>query len=110
MTRGRVRDPFSHPDWLFEIKWDGFRCLLEYDGDGVCLISRNENEFPSFPVLVAKHKDSLYAPEQRTTWLKIRNRGYSLWVGREELFERKRHQEPVLADWEGCARAAFVSS
>ena len=24
------------------------------------------------------------------TWLKIRNRSYSQWVGREELFERER--------------------
>jgi ATP-dependent DNA ligase len=26
-----ARAPFSHPDWLFEIKWDGFRALLHSD-------------------------------------------------------------------------------
>ena len=28
-------------------------------------------------------------------WFKIRNREYSQMVGREELFERERHKEPV---------------
>jgi bifunctional non-homologous end joining protein LigD len=47
----RVPAPFSHPDWLFEIKWDGFRALAYID-EGQCrLISRNRNEFKSFPAL-----------------------------------------------------------
>ena len=49
----RAREPFSHPDWLFEIKWDGFRALLQCDKDGVRLISRNGNTFKSFPGLCA---------------------------------------------------------
>jgi hypothetical protein len=37
----------SHPDWFFEIKWDGFRSLA-YLEDGYCrLISRNESESKS---------------------------------------------------------------
>jgi bifunctional non-homologous end joining protein LigD len=51
MPLGRVRDPFSHPDWIFEIKWDGFRALLHSDCDGVRLVSRNGNVFRSFPGL-----------------------------------------------------------
>jgi bifunctional non-homologous end joining protein LigD len=47
----RARAPFSHPNWLFEIKWDGFRALLYSDNDGVRLISRNGNTFKSFPAL-----------------------------------------------------------
>jgi hypothetical protein len=36
----------------------------------------------------------LYLPEQPTSsWLKIRNRAYSQWVGREELFEKERGYE-----------------
>jgi hypothetical protein len=27
MPLGRVREPFSHPEWIFEVKWDGFRAL-----------------------------------------------------------------------------------
>jgi bifunctional non-homologous end joining protein LigD len=43
--------PFSHSEWVFEIKWDGFRALLHSDADGVRLISRNGNTFKSFPGL-----------------------------------------------------------
>jgi len=31
----RARAPFCHPEWLFELKWDGFRALLYSDRDGV---------------------------------------------------------------------------
>jgi ATP-dependent DNA ligase len=51
MPLGRCREPFSHRDWIFEIKWDGFRALLYSDNDGVRLVSRNGNVFKSFPVL-----------------------------------------------------------
>jgi len=47
----RARAPFSHADWLFEIKWDGFRGLLHSDSEGVRLVSRNGNTFKSFPGL-----------------------------------------------------------
>jgi bifunctional non-homologous end joining protein LigD len=47
----RARAAFSHADWLFEIKWDGFRSLLYSDTDGVRLVSRNANTFKSFPRL-----------------------------------------------------------
>ncbi|PYX53191.1 MAG: hypothetical protein DMG76_26570 [Acidobacteria bacterium] len=47
MPLGRAREAFSHPDWIFEIKWDGFRSLVRIDS-GVCkLVSRNGNEFKS---------------------------------------------------------------
>jgi len=48
MPLSRARAPFSHPDWIFEIKWDGFRALLYSDEDGVRLVSRNGNTFKSF--------------------------------------------------------------
>lgn len=47
----RAPAPFSHPGWLFEIKWDGFRALLHSDKDGVRIVSRNGNTFKSFPGL-----------------------------------------------------------
>ncbi len=47
----RARAPFSHSDWLFEIKWDGFRALLYSGVEGVRLVSRNGNTFKSFPTL-----------------------------------------------------------
>ena len=34
---------FDNPGWLFELKYDGFRALLEIDGTGARLLSRNRN-------------------------------------------------------------------
>lgn len=28
----RVPEPFDHPDWMFELKMDGFRALAHIDG------------------------------------------------------------------------------
>src|SRR5215469_4006402 len=43
--------PFSDPDWAFEIKWDGFRALAHIENGRCRLVSRNGNEFKSFPAL-----------------------------------------------------------
>jgi ATP-dependent DNA ligase len=53
--------------------------------------------------IVAKHSLAPYTTE-RTTWFKIKNRKYSQMEGREELFERERHHEPV-AGWHSCELA-----
>jgi ATP-dependent DNA ligase len=53
--------------------------------------------------IVAKHSLAPYTTD-RTTWFKIKNRNYSQMQGREELFERERHQEPV-AGWHSCELA-----
>jgi hypothetical protein len=57
--------------------------------------------------IIAKNKHGPYDAEQ-TTWFKIRNRNYSQMVGREKLFERKRHREPVPG-WHGCALASVTA-
>src|SRR5438445_7879699 len=55
--------------------------------------------------IVAKHKFGPYVAErEHSPWFKILNRGYSQKDGREELFERERHQEPV-AGWHSCELA-----
>jgi len=55
--------------------------------------------------IVAKHIHGNYVTQyERTTWFKIKNRNYSQMQGREELFERERHQEPV-AGWHSCELA-----
>src|SRR5215510_16005438 len=47
-----VKEPFDREGWLFELKWDGFRCIAEKDRQEVRLYSRNQNDFtkrfPSF--------------------------------------------------------------
>jgi bifunctional non-homologous end joining protein LigD len=208
MLLGRRAEAFSHPDWLFELKYDGFRALAFVE-DGECrLVSRNGNTFKSFESLrlslprdlrtraavldgeivcldnkgrpnfgdlfyrhgdpifvafdllhasgqetrhlpladrkaelrrvlrprmrsilycshverdgedlfklacqhdlegiVAKHRFGPYlGGREETTWFKIRNRSYSQWDGRNEMFERR--HEPVLAGWDSCSMAA----
>jgi ATP dependent DNA ligase domain len=208
ISLGRRPRPFYHPDWLFEIKWDGFRCLVRIEHARCRLVSRNGNEFKSFSVLnetlpselrsesavldgeivclnehgkpqfrdllfrrgeprflafdlracdaddlryvpvierkarlrsvimkdgqrllfcdhlehdgeglyrmackhdlegiVAKHKYSPYL-QSHAEWLKIRNRDYSQWAGREELFQREREVRPDSPGWDACALAA----
>ncbi len=36
-----VAQPFDDPQWLFEIKWDGYRALCTVEEDGLSLVSRN---------------------------------------------------------------------
>jgi bifunctional non-homologous end joining protein LigD len=197
--------PFDHPEWIFELKYDGFRSLAVIQNGRTELISRNGNSFKSFETLrkqlklpyvgktvldgeivcldkrgkpqfrdllfhrsepcffafdllmsdgkdlrtekltdrkqelrrlmakvpesrmryadhveqhgaalfqricemdpegiVAKHSLAPYTTD--TTWFKIKNRSYSQMEGREELFERERHKEPV-AGWHCCELA-----
>ena len=35
---------FDNPDWLFEIKWDGYRAVAFIDGGQVRLVSRTQND------------------------------------------------------------------
>ena len=51
MPLNRKTEPFDHPDWYFEIKWDGFTALAHIEGGACRLISRNDNVFKSFPAL-----------------------------------------------------------
>ena len=44
-------EPFDHDDFLFEIKWDGFRALAMVDGGQCQLISRNGNPFKQWDTL-----------------------------------------------------------
>lgn len=43
--------PFNSSDWIFEIKWDGYRCLAVKAGSCVSLFSRNGNKFKKFPCI-----------------------------------------------------------
>jgi bifunctional non-homologous end joining protein LigD len=208
MPLRQVFEPFDHAEWLFELKYDGFRALAVVENGRCQLISRNGNPFASFTELaqniarclrnpklavldgeivcldragkpqfrdllfrrgdpcffafdlliangkdwrterlidrkqelrrlltqmpansrvkyadhvdgsgvelfyricemdlegiVAKQKFQPYVSDrENSTWFKIRNRKYSQIAGREELFERERHQEPVPG-WHSC--------
>jgi bifunctional non-homologous end joining protein LigD len=213
MPLSRKRAPFDHPEWIFELKYDGFRSLATIQNGRCQLISRNGNPFSSFSALqrnlaplyaektvldgeivclnkkgkpqfrdllfhrgepcffafdvlmsegkdlrrerltdrkhelrrllsrrpesarlryadhierygtalyervckldmegiVAKHAFGSYSVEQPTTWIKIKNPGYSQMQGREELFNRERHSEPTHG-WHTCDLACAEAS
>jgi len=48
MPLQRRRDVFDHPDWLFELKYDGFRALAVIQPGRTQLISRNGHPFTSY--------------------------------------------------------------
>src|ERR1700738_1332357 len=43
--------PFDHPEWVFELKYDGFRSLAVIQNGRTELISRNGHPFNSFVTL-----------------------------------------------------------
>jgi len=44
MLATSVDDPFDDPEWLFEIKWDGYRAVAFIAQRKVRLVSRNQND------------------------------------------------------------------
>jgi len=36
-----VKEPFDHPDWIYEVKWDGYRAIATIRDGKVSLYSRN---------------------------------------------------------------------
>ncbi|MEI9910389.1 MAG: DNA ligase D [Bacteroidota bacterium] len=62
MLASVAKIPFDDPDWIFEIKWDGYRAIAEVDKQEIKLYSRNGIDFSQrFPVIATalkkiKHK------------------------------------------------------
>ena len=47
----RIPEPFDHPDFLYEVKFDGFRALAHVNGRHCQLVSRNGHIYKSWPYL-----------------------------------------------------------
>jgi bifunctional non-homologous end joining protein LigD len=45
MLAGAAEVPFNDPDWVYEIKWDGYRSIAEIKKKKVRLYSRNNQDF-----------------------------------------------------------------
>lgn len=57
MLASIAEDPFDDPNWLFEIKWDGYRVVSFLENGRVRLVSRNQNDLgPRYPELQALPK------------------------------------------------------
>ena len=61
MPLARKARPFNHPEWLFELKYDGFRALARIERGRAELISRNGHPFASFSNLADSMRDSVPA-------------------------------------------------
>jgi len=48
MPVGRKAKPFNDPEWIFELKYDGFRALAVVEYGGCTLFSRNGHAYRSF--------------------------------------------------------------
>lgn len=52
MLASIAEDPFDDPNWLFEIKWDGYRVISFVENGNVRMVSRNQNDLsPRYPEL-----------------------------------------------------------
>ena len=52
MLASIAEDPFDDPNWLFEIKWDGYRVVSFIENGKVRMVSRNQNDLgPRYPEL-----------------------------------------------------------
>ena len=50
MLATAITEPFDDPNWLFEIKWDGYRAVAFIDAGRSRLVSRNQNDLTAqFP-------------------------------------------------------------
>jgi bifunctional non-homologous end joining protein LigD len=57
----RIPEPFDHPDWLFELKHDGFRALAYVEGHRCCLVSRRGHPFAQRDLLCEEPAHSVKA-------------------------------------------------
>ena len=52
MLAESIDEPFDGEDWLFEIKWDGYRAIAFINNGKARLVSRNQNDLtPRYPEL-----------------------------------------------------------
>jgi bifunctional non-homologous end joining protein LigD len=57
----RRRDPFDHPRYIFELKYDGFRALVFLERGKVQLVSRRAHVYRSYPRLALELAETLKA-------------------------------------------------
>src|SRR5262250_393078 len=90
MPLAQLPEAFNHDDWVFEIKYDGWRALAFVDDGNVRLVSRKNHMYKSFPDLCITMADCL----------KIKNAvldGEIVFLGddgRPQFYELMRRRKP----------------
>ena len=68
-----VDGPFNSREWLYEVKWDGFRALAFVEQGNVRLLSRNQNDltaaYPELSVIPGCVRAKTAVLDQSTTTL-----------------------------------------
>jgi len=56
-----VNAPFDDPDWIYEVKWDGYRALSYVENGSVSILSRNNKSFADkyYPITYVMEKWSV---------------------------------------------------
>jgi ATP-dependent DNA ligase len=54
-----LKEPIGHPNWVYELKHDGFRGILYVDRDQAWLVSRKGKKFRQFEPLLKQVLRSL---------------------------------------------------
>ena len=53
-----VEEPFDDPQWIYEVKWDGYRAVAFINDGRARLVSRNQNELTGeFPEIAEAMQD-----------------------------------------------------
>jgi bifunctional non-homologous end joining protein LigD len=104
-------EPFSDPDWIFERKLDGVRCIAHRDGSGLRLLSRTEREmngqFPELAEALAAEPCSdfvvdgeVVALDSRgvTSFARLQRRGKERVAVLLYLFDMMRHEGADLRE------------
>jgi ATP-dependent DNA ligase len=68
MPLGRKPEPFDDPEWIYELKYDGFRAVAVVQYGHCTLFSRNGHPFPSFSELASQIGYALMPRKHSDRW------------------------------------------
>jgi hypothetical protein len=85
----RARGPFDHPDFLFELKHDGWRALTYIEGDRGELVSRKVERVQIVRISSLFEVRSV----ERSTATGLRS------LGLRQLLQTRKAERQVLGDW-----------
>ncbi|WP_017470588.1 DNA ligase D [Amphibacillus jilinensis] len=97
----KPRESMEIPDgeeWLYEVKYDGFRCILCWDKDHIQLLSKNNKDLTvNFPEIINDCRDNLnavqsYLPLKLDGELAVLNNAYQAnfaWIQKRSRYKAK---------------------